>query len=70
MEDEWYSGGGTTGGAIGGAVAGGGGTQAGMAATGGGYGDSFTPPTSRNGVLAGQVGCCRERVTSLPWALS
>lgn len=51
MEDEWYSGADTsdgTGGGGGGALAGGGAKQRTP------YGDSFTPPSSQSGIMAGQ----------------
>ncbi|CAM9577286.1 unnamed protein product, partial [Ectocarpus sp. 13 AM-2016] len=51
MEDEWYSGADTTdgtGGGVGGALAGGGAQQRTP------YGDSFTPPSSQGGIMAGQ----------------
>lgn len=56
MEDEWYSGAGEpSGGPVGGAIAGAG-HPAGMATGRGAYGDSFTPPSSHNGMMPGQVG--------------
>lgn len=63
MEDEWYSGDTST---AGGAIPVGGGH--GASTVRGGYGDSFTPPTSNNGMMPGQVstgawllGCCNVK---------
>lgn len=53
MEDEWYSGDNTNTAAIAAVVPGASPPTAGV--VGKGFGDSFTPPTSRSGMIGGQV---------------